>query len=52
MDKKQVPATLVRVIIIVAIIAYVIMPLDAAPGPIDDIVVALLGLGASAKLSA
>ena len=31
--------------IILAII-YIISPLDAAPGPIDDVIVALVGLAA------
>ncbi len=33
-------------ILILLVILYVISPIDAAPGPIDDIIVVLLGIAA------
>ena len=33
-------------ILLVLMIIYVISPVDLAPGPVDDILVILLGLGA------
>ena len=33
-------------IIILAIVLYIICPIDAVPGPVDDIIVALMGIGA------
>lgn len=32
--------------IIVLIILYIISPIDACPGPIDDIIIGLIGLAA------
>ena len=37
----------VKGIIIIAVILYIISPIDAAPGPIDDIIVLLMGIGAT-----
>ena len=33
--------------ILVLMILYIVSPLDACPGPIDDIIVLLIGLAAS-----
>lgn len=38
--------------LIVLIILYVVSPLDCAPGPIDDIIVILLGWAAHKRLGA
>lgn len=45
-------AGLLKVLLIMAVIIYIVSPLDAAPGPIDDIIVALLGIAGTKKLSA
>ncbi|MBP5606628.1 MAG: hypothetical protein J6X60_13980 [Ruminiclostridium sp.] len=34
-----------KVLIIAAIVLYIISPIDAVPGVIDDIIVALMGVG-------
>ncbi len=36
-------------IIILAVIIYIVSPIDIAPGPIDDIIVLLMGIAASKK---
>lgn len=36
-------------IIILAVIIYIVSPIDIAPGPIDDILVLLMGIAASKK---
>lgn len=36
-------------IIIMAVIIYIVSPIDIAPGPIDDIIVLLMGIAASKK---
>jgi uncharacterized membrane protein YkvA (DUF1232 family) len=41
---------LIKGMIIVLVIIYIISPVDAAPGPIDDLLVALLGIAASKKI--
>ena len=38
-------------IIIMAVIIYIVSPIDIAPGPIDDILVLLMGIAASKKIS-
>ncbi len=38
---------IVKVIIILVVILYIVSPIDACPGPIDDVVVAILGLAAT-----
>ena len=35
--------------LIVLIVLYVISPIDACPGPVDDVIVCLLAMGASKK---
>ena len=32
-------------------VVYIVSPVDACPGPVDDILVALLGLAARKKIS-
>lgn len=39
-----------RGVILMAVILYIVSPIDACPGPIDDIIVALLGLAARKKI--
>ncbi len=41
---------LLKGILITAIIAYIVSPVDLAPGPIDDLIVLLLGAAARKKL--
>ena len=36
-----------KAIIIIVVLIYVISPVDAMPGPLDDIIVILMGLGAA-----
>ena len=36
--------------LLVLVILYALSPIDACPGPIDDIIVIALGLAAQAKL--
>ena len=38
--------------LIVLVIVYVISPVDFVPGPIDDILVVLLGLAAQKRIAA
>ena len=40
-----------KVLIVVLVILYFVSPVDAAPGPIDDIIVALMGLAVHKGLS-
>lgn len=42
----------IKMLILVAVLLYVISPIDAVPGPIDDVIVTLLGLAARKYLSA
>ena len=39
-----------RLLIIVLVLLYIVSPVDAAPGPVDDVVVAVLGIAAHKKL--
>ena len=41
----------VKWILLIAVILYVISPIDLFPGPIDDIIVAVMGIAVSRKLS-
>ncbi len=41
----------IKGIIVTIILIYILSPVDACPGPIDDLVVALLGLSKCRKLS-
>lgn len=38
--------------ILVVMILYIVSPIDACPGPIDDIIVLLLGIAARKKIGA
>lgn len=37
----------VNLLIIAGLAVYILSPIDAAPGPIDDIVISLIGLAAA-----
>ncbi len=39
-----------KVIVLIAVIAYIISPVDLMPGPIDDIIVLLLTVAANKRL--
>lgn len=41
----------VKGMILVLMILYIISPIDACPGPIDDVIVLLLGIAARKRLS-
>ena len=43
---------IVKGMILVVVILYMVSPVDACPGPIDDIIVLMLGLAARKGLSA
>jgi len=43
MDDKNM---VIKGIIIVAVIVYIVSPIDALPGPVDDLIVLLLGAAA------
>ena len=34
----------IKVAILVLVIVYIVSPIDACPGPIDDVIVSLIGL--------
>lgn len=38
-------------LVIMAILMYIVSPVDAMPGPIDDIIVLLLGIASQKKLA-
>lgn len=42
---------LMKGLVIMAILMYIVSPIDAAPGPIDDIIVLLLGLASHKQLA-
>lgn len=42
---------IIKIFILFAVIIYVISPLDFAPGPIDDIILMLMGIGSQKFLS-
>lgn len=42
----------VKIILVALVILYVVSPLDFAPGPIDDILVVLLGMAAQKGITA
>ena len=39
-----------QILLIGLLILYIISPIDAVPGPIDDVIVILIGLAARKKL--
>ena len=41
---------LMKGLVIMAILMYIVSPIDAEPGPIDDIIVLLLGLASRKQL--
>lgn len=43
-------SSLMKSLIIAAVIAYIVSPVDLAPGPVDDLIVLLLGVAARKKL--
>ncbi len=43
---------LMKGMLIILVILYVVSPLDLCPGPIDDIIVVLLGLAAKKRITA
>lgn len=40
-----------KILLVALVIGYVLSPADAMPGPIDDLIVMLLGMFANGKLS-
>lgn len=38
-------------IILIAVIFYIVSPVDAAPGPIDDIIVVVMALASQKRLN-
>ena len=42
---------LMKGLVIMAILMYIVSPVDAAPGPIDDIIVLMLGLAARKQIA-
>ena len=40
-----------KTFVLLAVIMYVLSPIDACPGPIDDVIIALLGVAARNRLS-
>ncbi len=38
-------------LVIMAILMYILSPIDAVPGPVDDIIVLLLGIASQKKLA-
>lgn len=41
--------TVIKCIILGAVILYFVSPIDALPGPVDDVIVALMGLAVTRK---
>lgn len=42
---------LMKGLVIMAVLMYIVSPIDLAPGPIDDIIVLLLGLASREQLT-
>lgn len=42
---------LMKGLVIMAILMYIVSPVDAMPGPVDDIIVLLLGIASQKKLA-
>lgn len=40
-----------KAIVLILVLLYIISPLDLSPGPIDDIIVLLMGLGSQKAFS-
>lgn len=45
-------SSFLKTLVLVVVILYIVSPIDACPGPIDDIIVAVLGIAARKRLSA
>ena len=43
--------TIIKIVIILFIIIYLLSPVDACPGPVDDLIVLLLGAASAKSLS-
>lgn len=41
----------IKGVVFMAVVVYVVSPIDAVPGPVDDILVAILGLAAGKRLT-
>ena len=39
-----------KVLVLVAVILYIVSPIDLCPGPIDDIIIAVMGVAARKRL--
>ena len=52
MDTNKAKANIMSVLVLVFVIAYAIAPIDLAPGPIDDIIIAVLGAAYNRRLAA
>ena len=39
-----------KILLLVLVIGYILSPTDALPGPVDDLIVMLLGMFANGKL--
>ena len=50
-DKEKKMNKLIKLGLFIAIAAYIISPADAIPGPVDDLVIMLLGMAANKKLN-
>lgn len=42
---------LMKGLVIMAILMYIVSPVDVVPGPVDDIIVLLLGIASQKKLA-
>lgn len=42
---------LMKGLVIMAVLMYIVSPIDVVPGPVDDIIVLLLGLASRKKLA-
>lgn len=49
-NKEVAMNRLTKVLILVAMMIYVVSPIDACPGPIDDLIVVLLSMAAQRKM--
>ena len=50
-EKEDEMNSVVKGMLLVLMILYIVSPIDACPGPVDDIIVLLLGIAAQKKLS-
>jgi uncharacterized membrane protein YkvA (DUF1232 family) len=40
-----------KALVLVVVLLYIVSPIDALPGPVDDVIVAMLGIAARKKLA-